>query len=130
MEWVGLVLLAALLLGGAAAVAGRGADGRSFGGFLTHRLACAVRGGCDDGDRRLSARYGLRDAALIRRHAPGLVYEPGERQLPVDWRQCRARRCAEGPDDRDLDTHRTDSGRHATAYTRLVRRGGRTYLQY
>ena len=130
MEWVGLVLLAALLLGGAAAVAGAGADGRSLGGFLTHRLVCAARGGCEDGDRRLSARYGRRDAALLRRHAPGLVYEPGERQLPVDWRQCRASRCAEGPDDRDLDAHRADSGRRATAYTRLLRRGGRTYLQY
>ena len=130
MEWVGLVLLAALLLGGAAALAVPGVDGRSFGGFLTHRFVCAVRGGCADGDPQLVAAYGPRDAVLLRRHAPGLAYEPGERQLPVDWRQCRRRACAEAPDDRDLDAHRTAAGRRATVFTRIVRRGGRTYLQY
>ena len=66
----------------------------------------------------------------MRRHAPGIVYEPGERSLPVDWRACRARTCSEAADDRDLDTHRTGTGLPATAFTRLVRREGRVYLQY
>lgn len=130
IEWVGLVLLAALLLGGVAATAASDVDGRSFGGFLAHRLVCAVRGGCDDGDRALTRTYGPRDAALLRRHAPGIVYEPGERQLPVDWRQCRATACANAPDERDLDAHRSGAGRRATVFTRVVRRRGRTYLQY
>ena len=130
MEWVGLVLLAALLLGAAAALAGLAVDGRSFGGLLAHRIVCAVRGGCDDGDAQLARTYGLRDAALLRRHAPGLVYEPGEKQLPVDWTKCRRAGCAEAPDERDLDTHRTTAGHRATVYTRVVQKGGRTYLQY
>ena len=61
---------------------------------------------------------------------PSLVYEPGERSLPVDWRRCRERSCSDAPDDRDLDAHRTRAGLRATAFTRVVRRGGTTYLQY
>ena len=66
----------------------------------------------------------------MRRFAPGMVYEPGERQLPVDFRRAARRRCADAPDDRDLDVHRSDAGRRATVFTRVIRRGGRTYLQY
>jgi hypothetical protein len=105
-------------------------DGRSFGGFIVHRLVCAVRGGCDDGDAALAGTYGKSDAQLLRRHAPGIVYEPGERELPVDYRECRKAACSNAPDDRDLDAHRTDSGRRATVYTRVIRRHGSTYLQY
>ena len=130
IEWVGLVLLASLVLAAAAAVGGANVDGRSFGGFITHRIVCAVRGGCDDGEAALAKAYGSGDAALLRRHAPDVVYEPGERQLPVDYRRCRKAACASAPDDRDLDAHRTDSGHRATVYTRVVRRSGRTYLQY
>jgi hypothetical protein len=129
VEWVGLVLLAALALGALASL-GPSVDGRSFGGFLAHRIVCAVKGGCRDGDAALARAYGERDAELVRRHAPSVVYEPGERQLPVDYRRCRAVPCAEGPDDRDLDVHSTDSGRRATAFTRVIRRNGRTYIQY
>lgn len=129
VEWTALALLVALALVGLGSLAGR-VDGRSFGGFLAHRLACAIRGGCDDGDRALARAYGDRGAALVRRRAPSLVYEPGERQLPVDYRRCRRPACAQAPDDRDLDAHRTASGGRATAFTRLQRRGGRTYVQY
>ena len=130
VEWVGLVLLASLALG-ALAAAVPAIDGRSFGGFLSHHILCATRArDCGDRDAALTAAYGADDAALVRRHAPGIVYEPGERSLPVDWRACRARTCSEAADDRDLDTHRTGTGLPATAFTRLVRREGRVYLQY
>jgi hypothetical protein len=128
-EWVALVGLVALALGGAVALAPQ-VDGRSFGGFLAHQVVCAAKGGCDDGDAQLAAAYGARDAALVREHAPNLVYEPGERQLPVDYRRCRSRACADGPDDRDADVHRTDAGRRATVFTRVIRRGRRLYIQY
>jgi hypothetical protein len=128
VEWVGLLLLTALALGALGAVVTRG-DGWSFAGFLAHRFVCAVAG-CDDGDRRLVRAYGERDAGLVRGLAPNLAYEAGERQLPVDWRRCRARRCADGPEARDLDVHRTGAGERATVFTRLLRRGGRTYVQY
>ncbi len=130
IEWVGLVLLASLALG-ALAAAVPAVDGRSLGGSLAHRMACAARGcPCDDGQAAAERAYGARDAELLRRHAPGLVYEPGERSLPVDWRRCRERSCSDAPDDRDLDAHRTRAGLRATAFTRVVRRGGTTYLQY
>jgi hypothetical protein len=129
IEWVGLVLLAALALGSLAAV-GPHVDGRSFGGFLAHRIVCAVNGGCRDGDDALARAYGKRGAALARTLAPNLVYEPGERSLPVDWRDCRSRSCSDAPDDRDLDVHRSDRGARATAFVRRVRRDGRTYFLY
>lgn len=130
IEWTGLVLLASLALG-ALAIAVPLVDGRSFGGFLAHHIVCAIRGtACDDGDSALARTYGSSDAALLRRFAPDLVYEPGERQLPVDYRRCRSPACASAPDDPDLDSHRTTAGLPATAFTHIVRRGGRVYLQY
>ena len=129
IEWVGLVLLASLALG-ALATAVPVVDGRSFGGFLSHRIVCAIRGECRNGDAALARTAGPSDAELLRRHAPGLVYEPGERQLPVDFRSCRARECSEAADDPDLDAHRSATGEPATAFTNVLHRGGRTYLQY
>jgi len=129
VEWVALMLVLALVLGGLLATA-RVVDGRSLGGALAHRLVCAVKGGCDDGDADLQGVYGARDADLVRRHLQGLVFEPGERQLPVDWRACRAVECAVGPDDRDADVHRSDAGLPVTVFTRLLRRGDRRYIQY
>ena len=65
VEWIGLVLLAVLAFGALAGL-GPSVDGRSFGGFLSHRLVCALRGGCDDGDAALGRAYGSRRAALVR----------------------------------------------------------------
>ena len=48
----------------------------------------------------------------------------------MDWRRCRSRDCADAPDERDLDVHRSSAGRRATAFVRRVRRGGRTYFLY
>jgi hypothetical protein len=133
VEFVALLLLCCLGFG--ALLALRGAfDGRSFGGFLARHFVCAVGGHCDRDESRLVAAYGERDAATVRALAPNLVYEPGERQLPVDWRRCRRPRCAEAPDDRALDAHIPDGGPagggRATAFTRLIRRNGRLYVQY
>jgi hypothetical protein len=128
IEWTGVVLLVCLALAGAVAAVGPNVDGRSFGGFLAHRIVCAVRGGC--ADAALARAYGKDRAALVREHAPDIVYEPGEAQLPVDWRRCRSRRCADGPPDRDADVHRSHAGERATVFTRVVERGGGLYLQY
>jgi hypothetical protein len=129
VEWLAIVLVCALALGALATLA-PSVDGRSLGGFLVHRLVCAARGGCDDGARALAEAYGPRDGALVRGLAPSLVYERGERQLPVDWRRCRRRECASAPDESGLDVHRSEKGARATVFTRLLRRGGRTYVQY
>ncbi len=129
VEWVAVVLLVAGALAAVTAIA-PATDGRSFGGFLAHRIACAAKGNCDDGDAALRSAYGERTAALVREHAPNLVYEPGETELPVDWRRCRERRCDDAPDDRDLDVHRSLAGERATVFTRVLRRGGRLFVQY
>jgi hypothetical protein len=129
VEWVGLILLASIVLGALATVA-PAVDGRGFGGFLAHRIVCAVKRGCHDGDAGLRAAYGERTAELVRRHAPSLVYEPGERQLPVDYRRCRARACADVGDDRDADLHRSLRGERASVFTHVARRDGRLYIQF
>jgi hypothetical protein len=134
VELVALVAVVGLafgaMLAALAGAEGRWVDGRAVGGFLSHHLACAVSRRCDDAERELVRAYGERDAALVRELAPHLVYERGERQLPVDWRRCRRPACALAPDDPGLDSHRTDAGLRATAFTRVVRRNGRLYVGY
>jgi hypothetical protein len=129
VEWLGLVLLASLAFGGLDVAAPR-LDGRSFGGFLAHRIVCAVRGGCDDGDAALARAYGPGDAALARELAPSVVYERGEPSLPVDYRRCRRHACADAPDDPDLDAHRSRAGQQATAFVQRWRSRGRLYIGY
>jgi hypothetical protein len=130
VEWVAVVLLVALGLAALLAFGPR-VDGRSYGGFLAHKIACAVRGGCDDGGEQLADAYGDDDAVLVRRYAPGLVYEPGTFTLPIDFRECRSHRCADAPDDPDLDVHRSArGGRQATVFTRVIHSNGETFIQY
>ena len=129
VEWTAVILFIALVLGAFLTVV-PAADGRSFGGLLVHRIVCVVKRGCMDGDRALARAYGDASAALVREHAPNLVYEPGERQIPVDWRRCRRPECANAPDERGLDVHLSDREQRATVFTRVLRRGGRTYIQY
>ena len=129
VELVGLLLVVSLALGALAAVTPR-VDGRSIGGFLAHRVVCAATGGCRAAERELERAYGLEVADAVRELAPNLVYEPGERQLPVDWRDCRRPRCASAPDDPTLDTHSSEARARATAFTHVIRRNGRLYVQY
>jgi hypothetical protein len=130
IEWTAAVLVVALTLGAAIAVV-PAVDDRSFGGLIAHRIVCAVRGGCDDGDRELVAAYGDRDAELVRRYAPGLVYEPGTYTLPVDFRECRSHQCSDAPDERGLDVHRSARGGvRASVFTHVVHRDGETFIQY
>jgi hypothetical protein len=129
VEWAGLVTLVALALGAAVAVV-PAVDGRSFGSWLAHSILCAARSGCADGRDALGDAYGERDAALVRRHAPNIVYEPGERSLPVDFRRCRAPSCADADDDPDLDVTRSGSGTPAAVFTHVARSGGETFIQY
>jgi hypothetical protein len=130
VEWVGLLLLVSLVLAAALAFV-PAMDGRPLGAALARALVCSVKGDCHAEGAALRRAYGERDAALVRAHAPNIVYEPGTLSLPVDYRRCRSHRCSDAPDDRDLDVHRSArGGKQATAFTRVVRRGGKTYIQY
>jgi hypothetical protein len=130
IEWTAVVLLVALAFAALIAVGVPHMDGRSYGGALAHAIVCAARGGCDDGRGELATAYGARDAALVREYAPSIVYEPGEKEIPIDYRTCRATSCGNAPDDRSLDVSRSDVGVPATAFTHVVHAGGRTYIQY
>jgi hypothetical protein len=130
VEWVGLLLLVSLALAAALAFV-PAMDGRPLGAALARALVCSVKGDCHAEGAALRRAYGERDAALVRAHAPNIAYEPGTLSLPVDYRRCRSHRCSDAPDDRDLDVHRSArGGKQATAFTHLVRRGGKTYIQY
>jgi hypothetical protein len=130
IEWTAVVLLVALAFASFLALAIPRVDGRSYGGALAHAMVCAVRGGCDDGRDALVSAYGPADAALVREYAPSIVYEPGEREIPIDYRTCRNTACGDAPDDRSLDVSRTDAGVPASAFTHVVHAGGRTFIQY
>ena len=127
VEWTGTTLLVAVALGAAVAFA-PALDGRPLGAAILRAVVCAVNQDCRDDE--LAGAYGTEDAALVRRHAPNIVYEPGTYAVPVDYRSCRAHRCADAPDDRELDVSRSKRGEPATAFTRVLRRNGRTYIQY
>src|SRR4051812_29742472 len=130
VEWIGLLLLVSIALAGALSFI-PAVDGRPLGAAIARALVCAVKGDCHADGEALRHAYGDRDAALVRANAPNIVYEPGTLTLPVDYRHCRSHRCSDAPDDRDLDVHRSARGSHqATAFTHVVHRGGRTYIQY
>jgi hypothetical protein len=129
VEWVALVLLVTLVLGALVAF-GLHVDGRSYGGFLARTILCAMRGGCEDGRSALQLAYGRHDAGLVREYAPNIVYEPGEREIPIDYRSCRATKCGDAPTDRSLDVSQTNTGVPATAFTHVIHEGGSTFVQY
>ncbi len=130
MEWVAIVLVAAIVFSALVAFAPR-IDGRSFGGFLAHSFLCAVQGDCRARDARLRAVHGAGDAELLRRYSPNIVYEPGTYTLPVDPRDCRSHKCSDAADDQALDVHSSRRGAvPATAFTHVVRSRGETFLQY
>jgi hypothetical protein len=130
IEWVALLLLVSIAMAAALAFV-PAVDGRPLGAALARALVCAVKGDCHAEGAALRKAYGERDAALVRAQAPNIVYEPGTLTLPVDYRRCRSHRCSDAPDDRDLDVHRSARGGvRATAFTHVVHRGGRSYIQY
>lgn len=119
VEWVGLVLLVALVLVAILALAGARLPGADLARAIAARIACAIS--FDDACARepeLVAEYGIEVATLAADHAPELVYEPGERQLPVDFRDCREVECALGPASGPIS--RTVTGLPAAAFVHVV----------
>src|SRR4051812_3272177 len=130
IEWIGLLLLVSIAFAAAIAFVPV-ADGRPFGATIARALVCSVKQDCHAEGAALRRAYGDRDATLVRANAPNIVYEPGTLVLPVDYRRCRSHRCSDAVDDRDLDVHRAArGGAQATAFTHVVHRGGKTYIQY
>jgi hypothetical protein len=86
---------------------------------IGERIVCAVRltENCSN-EPLLRAANGDEVAALLRDHAPALLYEDGMKTLPVDFRACRSDACAEGSGGGAVA--RTDQGLPVVAFTHAV----------
>jgi hypothetical protein len=93
--------------------------GISLAHELAERMVCAVRLTEDCANEpALRATHGAELAALLRQHAPALLYEDGMRALPVDFRACRSDACAEGPEGGAVS--RTGAGLRTVAFTHVI----------
>ena len=131
VEFVALVLMCCLALGALLALRG-GFDGRDVGGFLAGHLVCAVTAAAIATRRGWWPPTGSAARRPCARSLRTSRTSAGERELPVDWRDCRQVSCSVAPDNPGLDAH-VPAGRgrsRASAFTHLVRRDGHLYIQY
>jgi hypothetical protein len=120
VEWVGLLLVVALVVAVLGTIAGVGLPGAALAHGIGERIVCAVglSGSCDAQRSGLAVAYGDELAALVADHAPELRYESGMRALPVDFRSCREDACAEGPERGPATRSRT--GEPTTAFVHAI----------
>jgi hypothetical protein len=120
VEWVGLILLVSLSLAFLAGVAGLALPGAALARGLVSQLACAVELGSCLGDEAgpLRLAYGDELADAVADHAPTILYEPGMKALPVDYRECREDGCADGAPQGTV--WRSDAGNRTVAFVRVI----------
>jgi hypothetical protein len=119
VEWIALIALVSTALGALAWLVGLRLPGIALGYEIGERLICAVRLTEDcTNEPGLRAANGAEVAALLRDHAPVLLYENGMRTLPVDFRACRSDACAEGPGSGAVTT--TSQGLRVVAFTHAI----------
>jgi hypothetical protein len=118
-EWVGLILLVALLVSGALAGLGPLPRGVSLARAVGARLICAIdfSDSCER-DPELAAAYGADLAQAVRDHAPLIFYEHGMRALPIDFRSCRSATCGDAGGEGRIWL--TDNGGPATAFVHVI----------
>jgi hypothetical protein len=130
VEWVGLLLLVALLLGALVATGVR-VPGGALARAIASRILCAVAVADSCGDEpALIAVYGDEVGRLARDHMPTLAFEEGSRGLPVDWRRCRTTACGDGGEEGAV--RHSDAGLPVTAFVHVIDRRpqGALYIQY
>lgn len=148
VEWVGLLLLVALVLAGLLA-AGARVPGAAVARAIASRILCAasLADSCGGDEPALIAAYGTEVGKLAREHMPTLLFERGSRAVPVDFRRCRSTVCGDGAEDGYV--RRTDAGLPVSAFVHVVdcrpdaveeseaegvdcsgQRAGNLYLQY
>jgi hypothetical protein len=119
VEWIGILLLATLLLGGSIAAAARRAPGGSVARAVAERIVCAAHlSDACAGESELDAAYGAEVAALVREHAPRIRYERGMTALPVDYRRCREDPCSSGSPSGSI--WRSSAGEPVVAFVHVV----------
>jgi len=136
VEHVGLVLIVAVLFGALVAVAGPALPGAGLARAIAEGLLCAVGSSASCGDEEaaavspLEAAYGPALAAMVEGNAPDVFFERDDFvSLPVDFRECRSRRCADTI--RRGSVHATQTGLSPTAFTHVIdcrRRNGTLVL--
>jgi hypothetical protein len=118
VEYVGLLLLVALVLAGLVTTGVR-VPGVGLARSVASRLLCAAALADRCGDEpMLIAEYGTEVGELVRRHMPTLFFERGSRAVPVDFRRCRETACGEAR-QRGYVT-RTDVGLSVTAFVHVI----------
>jgi hypothetical protein len=118
VEWVGVLLVVALLLVGLVA-AGVRVPGADLVRAVASRILCAasLADGCGD-EPVLIAAYGTEVGKLVREHMPEIFFERGSHALPVDFRRCRSSACGDGAESGFV--HRSDAGLPVTAFVHIV----------
>lgn len=118
VEWVGLLLAMAVLLG-TLAVVGVRVSGIALARAVASRILCAAALADRCGDEPvLIAAYGTEVGELARRHMPSLLFERGSRAVPVDFRRCREAECGDGAEHGYVK--RTDGGLPVSAFIHVI----------
>lgn len=118
VEWVGMLLVVALLMCGLVA-AGVRVPGTALAQVLASRILCAAALADRCGDQPvLIAAYGTEVGELVRRHMPSLLFERGSKAVPVDFRRCRETECGDGAERGYIK--RTDAGLLVSAFVHVV----------
>jgi hypothetical protein len=119
VEWIGLLVLVALLALGLLAALGPRLPGGSLARAIAERIICAVHlSDACSGDPALERAYGAEVAALVRDHAPRIRYERGMEALPVDYRSCREDACLRGAPTGEI--WRSSTGEPVVAFVHAV----------
>lgn len=118
VEWVGLVLLAGLLMLGLA-TAGARLPGPGLIHSVSRQMLCAasLSGFCAR-QGSLDLAYGRDAAEIVRNQAPELLYGRDMLGLPVDYRTCRSPYCAEGTGEGEIAE--SMAGEPVTLFTRVI----------
>lgn len=119
VEWVGILLIVALLLIGLVG-AGVRISGTALARAVAARILCAtsLADSCGGDEPTLIAAYGTEVGELARRHMPSLLFEQGSRAVPVDFRHCRSTACGDGAEHGYV--RRTDAGLPVSAFVHVI----------
>jgi len=118
VEWVGTICVVGFGIVGLLALGAR-VPGGDLARSIASKILCAAALGDRCGDEPvLVAAYGTEVGELVRRHMPTVVFEPGSRAVPVDFRRCRATECGDAA-ERGV-VKRTDRELPVTAFVHVV----------
>lgn len=121
VEWIGLLLVLALVVGAIVALVGIALPGTALARAIGGRILCAIELGDSCESLRptaLTSAYGDQVGVLVAEQAPQIRYEPGMTALPVDYRHCREDACAAGSDR--LRVARSLTGEPAAVFTHVI----------